>query len=426
MTLPPPSQPYDWTFRRVVGATLLLVSVILGFWLLYRFYQVVFILFIAIVIGTVIRPAVAWLHQRGLPKIAGVVLVYLLLLILFTGFLLLLFPLIVEQGTTIGAAVPGYYQNLREWMTNYPNQLIVRLGEFLPPALPSLVPGTTQQTGQDVMASAGQALGYLTLAARVVFTAMVILVLAFYWTLEGPRIIQSFLLFVPQKQRESISELISAMETKVGSYIAGQGVLCLVIGIMALLAYLLIGLPNALVLAFIAGVLEAVPLVGPLLGAIPAALVALSIAPEKLVWVIVATVVIQQLENSLLVPRVMRKAVGVNPFVTLLALFAFSSLFGIAGALMAIPMAVIIQLLLNRFVFHPSAMEPEVSAGRDYASRLRYEAQDLAQDLRKQARVEKGGSDVRVEQIDQVMDEIETITTDLDALLAQVSTSDVP
>lgn len=426
MVLPPPSQPYDWTFRRVVWATLVLIFVLLGFWLLYRFNRVVFILFIAIVMGTVIRPVVSWLHMRGLPKIAGVVLVYILLLALLINFVLLLFPLIVEQGTTIGVVVPGYYQNLREWMTNYPNPLIVRLGEFLPPALPSLVPGTTQQTGQDVMASAGQALGYLTLAARVVFTAMVILVLAFYWTLEGPRIIQSFLLFIPQNQRESISELISAMETKVGSYIAGQGVLCLVIGIMALLAYRLIGLPNALVLALIAGVLEAVPMVGPLLGAIPAALVALSIAPEKLVWVIVATVVIQQLENSLLVPRVMRKAVGVNPFVTLLALFAFSSLFGIAGALMAIPMAAIIQLLLNRFVFHPSAMEPEVSAGRDYASRLRYEAQDLAQDLRKQARVEKGGSDLRVEQIDQVMDEIETITTDLDALLAQASASDAP
>jgi hypothetical protein len=196
---------------------------------------------------------------------------------------------------------------------------------------------------------------------------------------------------------------------------------------MALVAYLLIGLPNALVLALVAGMLEAVPMIGPLLGAVPAAMVALSLGPDKLVWVIVATVIIQQLENSLLVPRVMSKAVGVNPFVTLLALFAFSSFFGIAGALMAIPMAAIIQLLLNHFVFQPTTIEPEVSAGRDYASRLRYEAQDLAQDLRKQARLSKRGSDLRVKQIDQVMDEIETITTDLDALLAQDdSTLDAP
>jgi predicted PurR-regulated permease PerM len=423
---PPPSQPYDWTFQRVVWATLVLISVILGFWFLYRFNQVVFILFIAIVLGTVIRPLIAWLHRQGLPRIAGVILVYFLLLTAIIGFALLLFPLIVEQGTTIAAAAPGYYQSLRERMIDDPNQWIVRLSEFLPATLPSLQPRTAQQTGQEVIASAGQALAYVSSVAKGIFTAIVILVLAFYWTLDGPRTIQSFLLLVPQNRRESTGELISAMESKIGFYIAGQGLLCLVIGIMALFAYLLIGLPNALVLALMAGVMEAVPMVGPLLGAIPAGLVALSIAPDKLVWVIVATVVIQQLENSLLVPRVMRKAVGVNPFVTLLALFAFSSLFGIAGALMAIPMAAIIQLLLERFVFHPAAMEPEASAGRDHASRLRYEAQDLAQDLRKQARLKKGGPDLRVKQIDQVMDEIETITTDLDALLAQASTSEIP
>jgi len=405
-------------------ATLVLVFVALSFWLLYRFNQVVFILFIAIVMGTVIRPVVAWLHRRGLPRIAGVILVYLVLLALLISFVLLLFPLIVEQGTTITTAVPGYYQSLREWMVMPCNQWIVRLSEFLPATLPGLEP--VQQTGEQMLASAGQALGYVALAAKVIFMATAILLLAFHWTLDGPRTIQSLLLLVPKGQRESISDLIAAMETKVGSYIAGQGVLCLIIGILALAAYLLIGLPNALVLALVAGVMEAVPMIGPLLGAIPAAVIALSIAPSKLVWVIVATLVIQQVENSVLVPRVMRKAVGVNPFVSLLAIFAFSSLFGIAGALMAIPIAAIIQLLLDRFVFHPGTMESEVSAGRDYTSRLRYEAQDLAQDLRKQARLKKGGSDLRVKQTDQVLDEIEAITTDLDSLLAQVGTSGAP
>ena len=424
MALQTPSQPYNWTFRRVVWATLVLVFVALSFWLLYRFYQVIFILFIAIVMGTVIRPVVAWLNRRGLPEIAGIILVYFLLLTLLVGFAFLLFPLVVEQGATISAAVPGYYQGLRESMVNYPNQLIVRLSEFLPVTLPVLKP--VQQTGAQMLVFAGQALDYVTLAAKVIFMAIAILLLAFHWTLEGPRIIQSLLLLVPKGQRDSSRDLITSMETKVGFYVAGQAVLCLAIGILALVAYLLIGLPNVLVLALLAAVLEAVPMIGPLLGAIPAAVIALSISPAKLVWVIVATIVIQQVENSLLVPRVMRKAVGVNPFVSLLSIFAFSSLFGIAGALMAIPIAAIIQILLDRFVFHPSLMEPEVSAGRDYASRLRYEAQDLAQDLRRQARLKKGGSDLRLKQTDQVMDEIEAITTDLDSLLAQVRTSEAP
>ncbi len=421
MTLTPSLQPYQWPFRRVVWATLVLVSVALAFWLLYRFHQVVFILFVAIVMGTVIRPVVSWLHRRGLPRTAAVILAYLLLLALLIGFVLLLFPLIVEQGATIAAAVPGYYQGLREWMVHSPNQVILRLSAFFPATLPGLEP--IQPTGQQILASAGQAVGYMASAANVIFMATAILLLTLHWTIDGPRTIQSWLLLVPQGKRESISELISAMETKVGFYIAGQGVLCLIVGIMALVAYLLIGLPNALVLALVAGVLEAVPMIGPLLGAIPAAVVALSIAPSKLIWVMVATLVIQQLENSVLVPRVMRKAVGVNPFVSLLAIFAFSSFFGLAGALTAIPMAAMIQLLFDRFVFHPAAMESEVSAGRDYASRLRYEAQALAQGLRKQARLKKEGTDRRIKQTDQVMDEIEGIAADLDSLLAQVSPS---
>lgn len=419
MTVNSVSPSYDWTFRRVVWATLVLITVTLGFWLIYRFNQVIFILFVAIVIGTVIRPAVAWLHQRGLPQTVGVILVYLLLFLLLTGFLLLLFPLISDQSRTVAAAIPDYYQNLRQWVIQSPNQSLASLSGFLPASLPKLSP--VQQTGQEMMASAGQIVGYVTLLAKVIFTALIILVLAFYWTLDGPRIIQAYLLVVPQNRRESLRDLIAAMESKVGFYVVGQASLCLVIGIMALVAYLLIGLPNALVLALIAGVMEAVPMVGPLLGAVPAALVALSIAPGKLVLVIVATIVIQQLENSLLVPRIMRKAVGVNPFVTLLALFAFSTLFGLAGALMAIPIAAIIQLALNHFVFQQATVEMEVSDGRDYASRLRYEAQDLAQDLRKQARLKKRGSDLKIKQTEQVMDEIETITTDLDALLARAN-----
>jgi predicted PurR-regulated permease PerM len=422
MDFHPPSQLNNWTFRQVVWATLVLVLIVFCFWLFYRFYQVIFILFIGIVLGTVIRPIVTWLSQRGLPRLAGVILVFLLLFALLIGFLLLLFPLIVDQGTTIVAALPGYYQTFHEWMTSYPNQLIRQLSVSLPVKLLGLEP--LQQTGQEILASVTQVVDYVATVVKAIFMFTTILLLAFHWTLNGPQIIQSLLLLIPKDQRKNINELILAMETKVGFYIAGQGVLCLTIGIMSLIAYLIIGLPNAFVLALVAGVLEAVPMIGPLLGAIPAAVIALAIAPSKLVWVIAATLIIQQTENSLLVPRVMRKAVGVNPFVSLLAFFAFSSLFGIAGALMAIPIAAIIQLLLNHFVFYPAAAEPDISTNRDYASRLRYEAQDLAQDLRKQARVNKGGSVQTVKEIDRVMDEIEAITTDLDALLAQVHPSE--
>lgn len=414
----PPSQLNTWTFRRVMLATIILVCVGLGFWLLYRFYLVIFILFVAIILGTVIRPIVDWLNRRGLPKPAGVLLVYVLVLALFIGFLVLLFPLIFDQGATIIKMVPDYYQDLRSWIGISPNHLITSLHSILPEVIPGFE--MIIQTNPEQLASAEQALVYVATASKLVFYAIVILLLAFYWTLDGPRTIQSLILMLPKTHRENISALIKAMESKIGYFIAGQGALCLVIGVLALISYLIIGLPNALVLALVAGALEAVPMVGPTLGAIPAGMIALSISPSKLIWVIVATVIIQLLENNLLVPRIMSKAVGVNPFVSLLAIFAFSTLFGIAGALMAIPIAAIIQLLLDQFIFHPMPSEQEESAGRDFSSRLRYKAKDLVQDLQKQARIKKAGAALQVKQIDKVMDEIEAIAVDLDELLAQI------
>lgn len=367
-------------------------------------------------IGTVIRPAVNWLYQKGLPRIAGVILIYLLVLAIIIGLVFLLVPMVIEQITAIAAALPEYYQDLRIWIANSSNLVVASMNQFLPARLPGFEP--KPQTSRQILDSADQAIQIVTSTADILFITTAMLLLAYHWTLDGPQNIQSLLRLVPKGTREMIEELISAIENKVGFYIAGQAVLCLVIGSMSLAAYLIIGLPNALLLALAAGLLEAIPMIGPVLGAIPAALIALSVAPSKLIWVIVITIVIQQLENNLLVPRIMRKAVGVNPFVSLLAIFAFSSMFGIAGALMAIPMAAIIQIMLERFVFQPAELEPEDSTGRDQTSRLRYEAQDLAQALRRQARIKKGGSDLQVKTIDKVMDEIEAITTDLDVLLS--------
>ncbi|MBE0687290.1 MAG: AI-2E family transporter [Anaerolineaceae bacterium] len=418
MEIQPTTQQNQWTFRRIIVATLALVGVGLGFWLLYRFYQVLFILFVAIILGTIIRPIATWLNRRGLPRVGGVIAVYILLFALLTGFLLLLFPLVFEQGSAIVKNIPDYYLELRTWVEHSPNLLIKSINPYLPDVIPGFE--IAIQTDIEMLASTELALNYISSIFRIFFILLVTLLLSFHWTMNGPRTIESLLLLFPKNQRENHTELITAIESKIGYFIAGQGALCLVVGTMAMIGYTAIGLPNAFVLALIAGAFEAVPMVGPILGAIPAGVIALSVSPSLLIWVIIVTVIIQIAENNLLVLRIMSKAVGVNPFVSLLAIFAFSSLFGLAGALMAIPLAAIIQLVLDRFVFHPAEAEKEGLGGRDFASRLRYEANELTKDLKSQARLTKVGADNEVTQIDKVMDEIEAITTNLDLLLSQI------
>jgi predicted PurR-regulated permease PerM len=414
----PTTQLDQWTFRRVVVATLALIGVGLGFFLVFRFYQVLFILFVAIILGTVIRPIATWLNRKGFSKVGGVVAVYVLLFALLSGFLFLLFPMIFDQGSAIVKEIPNYYQELRTSVEQSPNLLKKSISQYLPDTIPGS--GIVIQSDVEMLASAELALSYISTLFKVFFIALVLILLSFHWTLNGKRTIESLLLLFPKNKREDHAEMITAIESKIGYFIAGQGALCLIVGVMAIIGYMAIGLPNAFVLGLVAGAFEAVPMIGPTLGAIPAGVIALSVSPSLLIWVIIVTVIIQLMENNLLVPRIMSKAVGVNPFVALLAIFAFSSLFGLAGALMAIPMAAIIQLVLDRFVFHPAEAIEATVGGRDIVSRLRYQTNEFTKDLKSQARIPKDGGDVDVNQIDTVMDEIEAITTNLDLLLSQI------
>jgi predicted PurR-regulated permease PerM len=399
--------------RQVVWGTLVVVGVALAFWLLLRFYSVVLILFIAIVISTAIRPVVDWLYNRGIPRQAGIIAVYLGLLALLAGFVWLVAPVIVRQVATISQALPDAYTRLRETMLSTPNLLVLRLAFEMPPEL--TLTSAEPATSDEAFSAVAQLWHGVSVLFAAVFGILATLVLAFYWTLDGERSQRAVLLLLPAGKREGAREVMAEIEEKVGKYVTGQVLLCLSIGAVSLVAYLIIGLPYALVLAVTAGILEAVPIVGPVLAAIPAILVAIPLGSEKLVAVIIVNVLIQQLENSLLVPRIMKRAVGVSPLVTLLSLIAFSSLFGMVGALVAIPLAAVIQLVVERFLLGPTAGQQSEPPGRDYLSMLRYEAQELVGDVRQQVRTKEGVADAEVDQLE---DSLEAIATDLDSLLA--------
>lgn len=410
----------DLSVRQVVIGTLVVVAVCLAFWFLFRFHQVILILFVAIVVSTAIRPLVEWLHRRGLPRPLGIMLVYCFLLALVAGFIFVGLPLLLRQGANIAAQVPDLYERLRSSMMNAPTILFWRLGEALPAELPFMTPpgpGTGEETP-----SLAQAWQFVSPVVNTVLGIAAVFILAFYWTLESERNKQALLLLLPMEKRSGAREVVQTIEQKVGSFIAGQALLVLVIGVLSLIAYVIIGLPYALALAFFAALMEAVPVVGPFLGAAAAVLVAFAVDPTKVIWVVIASLVIQQLENTLLVPRIMNRTVGVNPLVTLLALIALGSLFGIVGALVAIPIAAIIQLLVDRYVLTPDFSAAEGVSGRDYLSVLRYETKELVQDVRKQVRSK---NTITTDDSDQIEDALEAIAADLDSVLAQRQPSEV-
>lgn len=411
-----PPVPY-WTVRQVFFATLVVLLVIAAFWALARFSLVVFGVLEAIVFGTALRPAVLWLNQRGLPRWIGAALIFLVVVALLLGMLLLLIPVFTEQGATIANTLTGYYSAARDALMDSNSLVLRRLVSRLPQTLtfaPSISgPAPAPDDLKEPLNQAAVVFGYLPRVLNTLFLTISVLLLTFYWVIDRDRIVRSLLIFLPVERRDAAREFLEASEQKVSAYLRGLGILCFTIGALSLVAYLIIGMPYAVLLAVIAGLMEAVPLIGPFIGAAPAVLVAVALFPDKIIWVIISTIIIQQLENNLLVPRVMDRSVGVNPVISLLAFVIFSSLFGLGGALLAVPLAATIQLIVSRSVIEAPDTPP---LGRTSTSLLRYEAQQLIQDVRKQVRHKDTALD---DPSDKIEDSIEAIVNDLDSLLAQ-------
>jgi predicted PurR-regulated permease PerM len=396
-----------WTPRRVITGTLVVLSVIGIAYMMIHFYSVLVVIFIAFVISTAIRPLVHWLGRFKINPSLGVIIAYLLLLGILIGIVVVLAPIITHQLAAITGQIPKYYTDFRGMLNSSRSAIIRTISARLPSDPPMSMIGVApnETAAQDASVAVAQLLASLGNVGVALFTVIATLLLGFYWTLEGERVVRTLLSLVSTERREGARQLVSEIQQTMGAYVRGQIILDISIGVMATIAYFMIGLENALVLGILAGILETVP-------------IALASGnTNAFIWVVVATVIIQQVEGTFLVPRVMDRTVGVNAVVTLLAFAAFSSILGLAGGILAVPLAAILQIIFWRLVFAPVAINDAIK-DRDKLSVLRYEAQDLAQTMRLRTRdpeqTKRGSSE-------ELNDQLEDIVLDLDQLLERAS-----
>jgi predicted PurR-regulated permease PerM len=397
--------------RDLVLANLMVLGIALCFLLVYRFAAVLFSLFTGVALGMAVKPAVEWLRRRGLPRWAGALSIYLALAAVAAGFFVLVVPIILEQLGTLLLHAPAQLERLRGAMRGSASPILRRLAHDLPARLLA-TPAAAPATLDDV----GALLPYAGAIGRSLFTVVAVLLLGFFWTLEGERRVRGLVFFAPLEQRRAVLSFVVEVERKVGAYMRGQMLVCLAIGALAFGAYALIGLPYAFVLGLVYAAGEAIPVLGPIVGTLAAAAVALSVNPTLVLSVVAVAAALQLVENYILVPRVMRRAVGVNPLVTLLAITGFGSVLGVAGAVMAIPMAAIVQMMIDRLLLRRRRSEREIPAGRDRASALRYEAQQVAGDVRHLLRLRDRDWGA-LPQAERIEDAVESLAADLDHLL---------
>ena len=418
----------DLSVRQLATATVIIVGVALSFWLLFRFYQVVLILLAGIIVSLALRPIVERLRARGVPAGVAVGAIYSLLFIIGVLFLRYGAPIIAEQAATISSQLSEGYTTLRENLVSAPNLLIRRMAESLPeqvglavttpPPAEAPPPDAILPEEAEAAPTGFEQVGrYLGLTAQAIYQIAAIFLIAFFWTIESERIKRSAVALLPLQQRDGARGFIGEVEERVGAYVLGQLTLSGIMGVLSFIAYLIIGLPFALVLAVLVAVMELVPLIGPLIGILPAIVVALSESPLTALWTVIASLIIHQLEANVFGPRVMKKTLGMRPLVTLLALTAFGSLFGILGAIIALPLTAVLQLVFDRIV-QDSATQADTGE-RDRISVLRYETQHLVEDMRRMLRRRDSEQMDTANKSETVEDTLEAIALDLDSLLAQ-------
>ncbi|MDZ7586306.1 MAG: AI-2E family transporter, partial [Patescibacteria group bacterium] len=296
---------------------------------IYFLFQLRFLLlliFIAIIFMSALSPLVDKLEKRKIPRSLAIIFFYVLIIGVISYVIASLVPLLVEQSTKLITSFP---QDL--------NQLTQ--GRF---DLNILEPNLKSLPGQILKIALG--------AFNNIIGLLTFLVILFYLIMERKNL-KKYLLFLFGKnaKEERVEFFISKLEHKLGGWVRGQLILMFIVGFLSYLGLTFLGVEFAIPLAFIAGLLEVVPTIGPILSAIPAVLVALGVSPVLALATVALYVLIQQLENNLIVPKVMSKAVGLSPLIVILALIAGFRIAGIAGTILSVPTVLLIEIVVNDF-----------------------------------------------------------------------------
>lgn len=317
--------------KKLLANQVILALTIIGvIWFIFQIKSILISLFIAIIISSTLNPIAEKLETKKIPRTASIILLYLLL----AGALILLiaplFPFINTQSRSLSENFPIYVSQLNSAL-GYPVSST---------DINSIINSEVGLIGKNILQTSSKILGGL-------LTAISTLVISFYLSLEHAKLKKGLINIFPKEKQSIVSLIANESEWKLGAWVRGQFVLCLFIGILTYIALRLLGVEYALILAIIAGLLEIIPTVGPIISAIPAVIVALSISPISAIGVIAAYLLIQQAENHLLVPKIMNTAVGLSPIVIIVAVVTGSQLMGLPGALLAIPFITVLSVVIS-------------------------------------------------------------------------------
>jgi predicted PurR-regulated permease PerM len=315
------------------------VFIVLGLWFLWYIRDIVAIFLVALLLTGLITPLASWFAKHRIPRGLAVLLLYLVLGIVVIAVFTVLVPVVVDQSkelfTTFSSSLGGTGPVGNFFQTN------------IQPHLSAAFSSMQETLSQSVSSVFSTVKGVMGSVAAL----FIVLVLTFYMVVEEKKARSYFRNLAPAEYQPYIEHLLQKIQEKIGAWLQGQILLGLIVGCLVFFGLSLLQVKYALLLAIMAGLLEVIPYVGPIVSVIPAAIIAFAQAPVLGIFVLALYIVIQQLENHILVPKIMQKVTGLNPIISIAALLIGMKVGGLAGAILAIPLATLCVVVLED-LFH--------------------------------------------------------------------------
>lgn len=328
-------------------AILLLLGAIFLVWLLASAWAALVPFFIGLALMYVLLPMVnlmdrhapAVLRRKRWSRPIAILIAYIVVAGVLAALLAGFVPLVLDQGEVLIKAVPRYYMRLESLITVDLDYWLERI----PAPIAELVRTNLEKAGGVVMDAIQTGVGFTFRTVTQTISFVIGMVIVPFWLFyvmnDSEKTRRSIYQMIPQKAREDVRAIVRIIDQVLTAYVRGQAILCVVVGVLALIVLVIFGVDFALVMATVAAITEIIPVFGPYIGAIPAVLIAVAEKPINGLWVGLAYAGIQQIENVLLVPRISGNAVRFHPAVVMVIIVIGSQVGGIWGMLVGVPLA---------------------------------------------------------------------------------------
>ncbi|MFH1112058.1 MAG: AI-2E family transporter, partial [Patescibacteria group bacterium] len=324
-----------------IGSIVKVALVILLIYLLYMILDILGLLFVSVVVAAALGPWVDSLQRYRIPRAVSLIVIYLAIFLIISLVVFLLIPPLVQQIQQLASALPNYYIKAVSGLSAIQHSSDIESAATIRSFLEN-IGATLASTANSIFSTVTSIFGGL-------IQLVVILVISFYLIVQENGLKRFLRSITPAKYQPYIMQLMSRINIKLGLWFRAQLLLMLIIGVLTYIGLKLFGMEYALVLALWAGLTEIIPYIGPIIGALPAVFLAFTISPIQGLLIIVLYVIVQQLENNIIVPTIMRKAVGLNPIISIVVILVGVKLGGIMGAILSIPLATAIAVFVSDF-----------------------------------------------------------------------------